>query len=488
MQKNSLIAPIVFVCVAAAFVASLSWGIWMRDSIRLDEAQSIWQTSRSLPGVMTIIARDVHTPLYFVILHFWEIAFGTSVAAIRTLSLIFFVLCIPAIFRLAELAYDCKTAYAVSVFTVVSPFLNWYGSEARMYSLLLLLTIASHICFVLLWRSPTRKVWIGYSVVALLGTMTHFFFYFVIAAQVAFFLSHRRLFVEGAWRKFAWAGAPTMIATAAWFAFREMVGLGTTNPILERPSTVDLSNVFSHFFIGFQGDAVNTMYLSLWPVLVFVGFTFLARRKWAGPETVYLAIAALVPIALAFIVSFTYRPIFLSRYLLVCLPPLYLLVAHFLLSYRRALSNALVAGVATLMVVMLAIQAVNPMSPVKEDYRSAVAYLEGSAKSQDLIVASAPFITYPIEYYYRGPSRIATFPRWERYTDVVLPPPYSEESLAEAMDEWSLIYRDVYFLFGYDQGYEEDVRIHLDTNYQRVDMREFSPGLSLYAYRLRYIE
>lgn len=479
--------PVIFLSALVALVAAVSLAVWMQGSIRLDEAQSVWQTSRDLPGMILVIARDVHTPLYFVLLHFWEIAFGTSEVAIRSLSLIFFLMCIPAMFKLADLVYSRQAAYVAAILTSASPFLHWYGSEARMYSLLLFLSIASHYCFIRLWRHPSRSTWLWYTAAALLGSLTHFFFYFVLAAQAAFFLTHRRMFEEGALRRFLESAAVVGLAGAGWFAYRAAVGLGTTAPILSRPSSVDLSNIFSNFFIGFQGDLVNTIYLSLWPVLILVGFTFLARRKWAGPETAYFAIASFLPIGLAFIVSVTVRPIFLSRYLLVCLPTLYLILVHFLLSYRKAVSNALVAGVTALMAFMLFAQAVNPESPVKEDYRSAAEYLEANAKAQDLIVVSAPFITYPIEYYYDGPTRIQTFPKWERYTDVVMPPPYSEELIVEESVAWRDTYRNVYLLLGYDQGYEEDVRIYMDTHYQRIEMREFSPGLTLYVYRLRYL-
>lgn len=486
MNRNNA-TPIIFLSVLVVLVAAISLGVWMRGSIRLDEAQSVWQTSRDLPGMIVVIARDVHTPLYFVMLHFWEVLFGTSVLAIRSLSLVFFLLCIPAMYMLGNLVYGRKAGYVAALLVAVSPFLHWYGSEARMYSLLLFLAIASHYCFIRLWRHPSRGTWLWYTVVALLGSMTHFFFYFVLAAQAAFYFTHRKIFQEGALRRFIESAAVVGLAGAVWFAYRAMVGLGTTSPILARPSSVDLSNIFSNFFIGFQGDLVNTIYLSLWPVLILVGFTFLARRKWAGPETAYFAIASFLPIGLAFLVSITVRPIFLSRYLLVCLPTLYLIVVHFLLSYRRTVSNALVVGVTAIMTVMLFVQAVNPESPVKENYRAAAEYLEANAKAQDLVIVSAPFITYPIEYYYDGPARIATFPRWERYTDVVMPPPYSEELLVEATRDWSEVYRNAYFLFGYDQGYEEDVRIYMDTHYQRIETREFSPGLNLHVYRLRYL-
>jgi hypothetical protein len=166
-----------------------------------------------------------------------------------------------------------------------------------------------------------------YACITFLGVFTHFFFYFVLAVQAITYLSRRDLFPAGVFRHFIRILFVVGAAGLAWFIYRVAAGTGTTYPYLTRPSSVDLSNIFSNFFIGFQTDSVNTFYLSLWPLLVFIGFTFLARRKWAGPETRYFVLSSFVPIALAFVVSMTVRPIFLSRYLIICLPSLYLLVA-----------------------------------------------------------------------------------------------------------------------------------------------------------------
>jgi mannosyltransferase len=52
----------------------------------------------------------------------------------------------------------------------VSPFMNWYGSEIRMYTLFTFLAIANQYFFMrLLLRKESDHVWIGYAVTALFG-------------------------------------------------------------------------------------------------------------------------------------------------------------------------------------------------------------------------------------------------------------------------------------------------------------------------------
>ncbi|MBX4209603.1 glycosyltransferase family 39 protein [Candidatus Parcubacteria bacterium] len=487
IKKRDLLSSHAFyVCLLVALAAVMSFSIWMHQSLRLDEAQSIWQTSRSLGGVLDVVAKDVHVPLYFVGLHYWETLFGTGEVALRLFSLIFFLLSIPAIFYLSKEAYSPRVAYIAALITAVSPFLNWYGSEARMYSMMFLFTVLSHLFFIRLWKRPSSGAWAGYAAVTVLGIFTHLFFLFIVVVQAFFFAARRDLFPADAMKRLLRVAIFAGAACLAWFIYRYFAGAGLTNPLLTRPSTVDLFNVFSNFFIGFQTDRVNTFYLSLWPLLVFVGFTFLARKRPREPQTAYLMAASFVPVALAFVVSATFQPIFLSRYLIICLPSLYILAVYFLASYRGFVSDLALSALVACMLSMLVIQAIQPVSPVKEDFRDAARYVASSATPRDLFVVSAPFITYPVEYYYDGSARLATFPRWDRFAKGAVPQPFSEESLQKAASDWEKVYGRMYLLLGYDQGYEEKVRLYMDQHYQRLDMRKFSQGLSLYVYKLRY--
>jgi mannosyltransferase len=108
--------------------------LFISQSLRLDEAQSLWQTSGSLERMFSILAEDVHMPLYHTLLYGWQQLLGPGVEIARLLSLIFLVLTIPAIYYLARNAYSRGTAIFAATIAAVSPFLNWYGNEIRMYS------------------------------------------------------------------------------------------------------------------------------------------------------------------------------------------------------------------------------------------------------------------------------------------------------------------------------------------------------------------
>ena len=95
-------AAIAYLAGLALIVIFIALNFTMKESLRLDEAQSIWQTSHSLLGTLEIVAQDVHMPMYHILLHYWMIIFGSGVEAVRSMSLLFFIGCIPVLYLLAR--------------------------------------------------------------------------------------------------------------------------------------------------------------------------------------------------------------------------------------------------------------------------------------------------------------------------------------------------------------------------------------------------
>ncbi len=473
------------------FVFALSITSFFTKSLRLDEAQSIFQTNGSMWGTIKLVVVDVHLPLYFVLLHIWEMFFGMSVTSLRSMSLLFLLASIPAFYYLGKEAYGKKVGLLLVGFAALSPFLNWFGAETRMYTLLLLVTILNQLFFLRLWkRNHTHNrayAWIFYGLTVVFGVYTHYFFSFILFVQAIFYLIHKKTFPAKSFRYFAIVATLAAGLLGAWFYLRMITGTNDSDPHLVAPSSVDVFNVFSNFFIGFQGNTFNTIFLSLWPLAIFGSFALLSKHTTLAKQTIYFLMNVFIPIALAFIISATIRPLFLSRYLTIILPSIYILIIHYVTLYPKKMQTYVIAGLCVVLSASLFAQAFSETAPSNENFREASAYVSAVAEPQDLFVLSAPFITYPIEYYYQGQARLSTFPIWNRYEESKQIPEYSEESLISATDEWSKTYSKMYVLMGYDQGYEEQMRLYLDKNFERTEARQFSPGLNLYVYKLRYL-
>ncbi len=472
------------------FVILLAVFIFSRQSLRLDEAQSLWQTSRTIPKMLNIIGQDVHVPFYHTMLHFWQVSLGNGVATARALSLVFFVLCIPAIYLLGKTVYNKNAGLYAALLLSISPFMNWYGSEIRMYSIFTLLVILHEYFFIKLYKEGNierrKRLWLGYIVVTLLGVFTHYFFWFSIASQVIFFIFNSSLFQKGDFKKFAGIVIGAIVAFSPWIFYVLHLGtISNSSPQLEAPSSVNIFNTFSQFLFGFQIDYVNTILVSLWPLLVLFGFFGLQKHKKTAPDTVYLITALVVPMALTFLVSILFRPLYLSRYLILSLPPLYLVIIGFFGSLPPKLKRAFQIVFVLIMLSTLFVEAFSALTPVKENYKQATLYLTEHAEANDVIVLSAPFTIYPVDYYYKGPASITTLPIWDRSTYGPVPA-FDAAKLPEDVKTIAGSHQNLWLLLSYDQGYQEDLRLYFDTHYQRLDTKNFSPGLDLYEYKMRY--
>jgi mannosyltransferase len=493
MQNNNSITfkPKTFVfwslagMMALALILSVT--LFSRQSLRLDESQSLWQTSHSTGKLITIIAGDVHVPLYHLLLHFWQFFFGNGVYPDRILSLIFFLFSIPALYFLGKEAYDWKSGLFAALLFTISPFMNWYGNEIRMYSLLTFLAIVNQYFFIRLFKDRKAAIWLAYAVSALLGLYTHYFFSFVLVAQLLFYFLNRNLFGERSFKKFATIAGILAVLFLPWIIFVFHLGnIAKETPLLQAPSTVDFFNTFSQFIFGFQNDHLNTVLVSLWPLSILFGFLALrSTKREVSPSTIYLMVALMLPILLAFAVSFTIAPIFLSRYMIFTLPSLYLIASWVLRTYPQPLSRALRALVVIAMLTSLSIEAWSATTPVKEDYLSASSYIEAHATASDLIVVSAPFTIYPLEYYYKGSSLISTLPIWDQNSSDGIPA-FDEKNLPNDVDKLKDAHQNLYLLLSYDQGYEDKIKSYFDSHFQMVDQRSFSKDLNLYVYKLRY--
>lgn len=142
---------------------------------------SVYSTLKSLA------IEDAHiAPLYFVLARIWASIFGDSVAALRSLSAVFGVLSIPAIYYLAIELFEPRNSPHHSwqqtqriarwsmVLLASSPLQLLMAREARMYSLWTLLTIISSIFLLRALKQPTWERWGLFSIALTLNLYSNF--------------------------------------------------------------------------------------------------------------------------------------------------------------------------------------------------------------------------------------------------------------------------------------------------------------------------
>ncbi len=168
-----VLACLVATGVVARFVAPPE--LW------LDEAQSVAIARLPLPDLFAALEQDGSPPLYYLLLHAWMAAFGTSATAVRALSTVISVLTLPLAWHVARRLAGRRAAVALVVLLATSPFLIRYASETRMYALLVLLTVLGVAAGAAVLRRPGPGPVVGLGVVVGALLLTHVWAFHVVA-------------------------------------------------------------------------------------------------------------------------------------------------------------------------------------------------------------------------------------------------------------------------------------------------------------------
>lgn len=227
------------------------------ESLWLDEAYSVvvahthavWWLLFELP------TQDPHPPLHYLFLNGWIVLFGTSEVAVRTPEAIFGVAGVAIIYLLGRSMYDRTVGTIAGLLATVSPFLVWHAQDARMYSLLFLLSGLSILLLVALTERVTAPRALAYVVATALLGYTHVYGLLVILAQGLFLVTRpllpgSRLALDRR-EPFALLGG-VAILLSPWL-FRLASDLGgelATISWIPRPTPETVLRIFRTFVVG----------------------------------------------------------------------------------------------------------------------------------------------------------------------------------------------------------------------------------------------
>ncbi len=126
--------------VALVVAVGLVLRFWTRSGLWLDEALTVDIARLPLHAIPEALKHDGAPPLYYYLLHFWISLFGQSNDAVRALSGIIAVLTLPVAWLCGKRFGGRAVAWTTLVLLASAPFAVYYGTEARMYALIILET------------------------------------------------------------------------------------------------------------------------------------------------------------------------------------------------------------------------------------------------------------------------------------------------------------------------------------------------------------
>ncbi|HUJ64135.1 MAG TPA: glycosyltransferase family 39 protein [Acidimicrobiales bacterium] len=164
--------PALLVAGAVAIVAGVALRFWAPTALWLDEALSVNIARLPLSQLPTALSHDGAPPLYYVLLHFWMDLFGQSDFAVRALSGLVSVVTLPFAWLAGRRLGGRTVAWVAFFLFLTSPFAINYATSARMYSLMILLSLLGYLALSRAFENPTpgRLVAVGAVTAALLYT------------------------------------------------------------------------------------------------------------------------------------------------------------------------------------------------------------------------------------------------------------------------------------------------------------------------------
>lgn len=401
LSRPGLIASVVVPCclnLVLAYSVRLwgleAWGLWY------DEGHSFSIASRTLPHLLDTLSRDVHPPLYFLLLKAWLPVFGQSEFSMRYLSVIASVLTVVAGVKLALLLADRRAAVAVGFLIALSPLQVVYGQEARMYALAGLLPTLAACLLVLAWRTNRARYWVAFAVVQTAAVYTHYYTGLVLVALGLAVLAQAgaRGIRASAGRLLPWALAEvaTLAVLYPWAttALDRLQAYGSDWLPDFRPSELAKA-IGQGLLYGPWQEAWLPAGFSLLALLVLVVAAVLGLTSKSGRRATMLAILWLGLSAGVVFYASLEKPMFHPRYLVQAVPAICLLAGVGLTRAQGRWAAPGALAVAVLGGILAAGLAQVAQLP-RDDTRGVALYLAEEAGPADIVLidAGAPFQYY----------------------------------------------------------------------------------------------
>ena len=135
---------------------------------------------------------DYNMSLHYIVLKLWTSIAGTSEAALRLPSLVAAVVSLMVFYRLVVRLFDQRVAQVATVLLALNPYFLRAGLFARPYAFFILWSVCATLVVVRALEQPSRKRWLLYGVVAVVGLHIHLLATLIVLSHGVFALLYQR--------------------------------------------------------------------------------------------------------------------------------------------------------------------------------------------------------------------------------------------------------------------------------------------------------
>lgn len=488
-QARFLGLILLLILALGAFLRIVNLG---SDSVWLDEAYSIQFAHLPLSQLIDETASsDVHPPLYYLLLHYWIKLCGDSEAGARMLSALFGLFSILVLYALAALLFDRATGLLSALLLSLSLFHIEFAQEARMYTLLALLSLCSLYFFLKLFTTekPTPPI-IGYVITTSLLMHTHVYGFFIIIAENLFFFAlyfSRRDVFKRQFKRWLLLQAALVVLFLPWLSIMiaqfERVQHGFWIP---RPTL----NFLRLTWIIYSGSTLLSFLF-----IPLIAFGLMPERLTQSNDNTGDQLSPLTPtrqalpfserekklLLLLWFLSPIFIPFVLSQVLSSIYLPKYTIAAScaFLLLAARGIMRVRVERVRVVLVfVLLGLSFVSVRAywsaPHKDFWRESVNYFDRTAQGGDLVLFHQESGHVPFRYYSkRTDIKAVPFPDYK--TEL------TEENVGPKLKEIVAGHNRVWVVASHPTEVTALITKQLGEWYKATEHR-IDPGVELYLF------
>lgn len=386
-----IVATFLLIALVAPFLTFRS--IWTDEMATLGNAL----------GLIHGLRNDANQALYYVIMFAVVRITPPTPVGLRLPSLIFAMLCIPLMFLVGRRLLGSSIGNNAAILLATHVFLIGYAQEARGYTLYLLMVLMATLVFFHALRTG-KFWWWAYAFTGVLLVYSHYFGILLIAThgtvlllKPALLKRNVRLMVLPALFALvmlspAWLFQPVSAEQVSWIPPLDGVALRGLASALVSGGNISL-------FIMYSG---LTLYGSV--------RLFQYRGSLDSWVPLLIGLSFLLPLSISLIVSALWVDIFVSRYLILLLPFLLLIVTYGIhhipgpaLRYTIGALLLLLHFYGLLQFYRLVPYGRTFMSPVQvEEWREAAEYMQTHIQPGDAVVFNGGYNFPPLLYNSRG--------------------------------------------------------------------------------------
>ncbi len=457
--------------VIAMFVGFLlrmyNLGVWNLSS---DEAFCVRVAGLNYIDIVKASIDDVHPPFYYFLFHNWINLFGNSEFASRSFSVLFGVLSIYLVYLLGKTLFNKWTGVISAIILSISTFAIDYSQKARMYTLLLFLSLCSVYLYSYIIKKINsnldKKYYYGLLFINIFLLYTHIYGMFVIMFEffwlLVLFIKYRNW---GNIKNIFYSIFASSVVFIPWIFAILRAKAERSEPWLDLPNLLDILERFSG----------NYFMLAL-----FVPFfiTPIFWKKIRNTEVAFLYVLIFFTVLVPYLISLIIYPAFQARYVIFASAIFYLIIAY---SFNNIKSNFAKLNIAIwFFVISFILMGEYYNGPDNVDWRSATAYLDKQATSSDLLIFSAGYtLKNGFNYYsHRDDLNKIPFPKLSERISL----PVDEKNILELDDPLNKNYKNIYVIYHEHRDYNDMILKKIeDYGYVYDSDKEFN-GMQIFEF------